>query len=306
MRIITAGWRYSDIDVYGGIVAYAELLQKQGIEARAVTTAPLNDSVPPLVRGWEVSLVRTYTPNPADTFTLIDVSEPEYFEKFVDIDRVDEIIDHHPGYEEFWRARIGSHAQIEHVGAACTQVFERWQQAKLADQISKTSARLLMCGILDNTLNFGAKVTTDRDHQAYAALKTHANLPEDWPARYFRACQEVIMQDLVNSLQDDTKTIHFKTYPQELAVGQLALWDAGEIIQQSEAAFKQAISAKRPQWFMNAISIGEKKSYFVSDIPEVKIWLSELLNLTFDGNIAVADHMWLRKEILKADIEHQS
>ncbi|MET1033202.1 MAG: DHH family protein, partial [Candidatus Saccharimonadales bacterium] len=81
MRIITAGANYSDIDVYGGISAYAELLRAQGIDAQAVTTAALNDSIPPIVRAWKVSLERSYTPRPDDRYTLIDVSEAKYFEK---------------------------------------------------------------------------------------------------------------------------------------------------------------------------------------------------------------------------------
>jgi len=103
MKIITAGPKYSDIDVYGGITAYAELLRKQGFEAQAVTTAKLNDSISPIIRVWKVDLAREYTPQPNDTYTLIDVSEPGYFEKFVDLDRVDEIIDHLRGLRIFGR-----------------------------------------------------------------------------------------------------------------------------------------------------------------------------------------------------------
>lgn len=82
------------------------MLRKQGFDAQAVATAKLNDSIPPLVRAWKVDLAREYTPRPDDTYILIDVSEPGYFEKFVDMDRVDEIIDHHPGFEDFWKQRI--------------------------------------------------------------------------------------------------------------------------------------------------------------------------------------------------------
>lgn len=303
MRIITAGPKYSDIDVYGGITAYAELLRKQGFEAQAVTTAKLNDSISPLVRAWKVDLAREYTPQPEDTYTLIDVSEPGYFEKFVDMERIDEIIDHHPGFEDFWKQRIGDRALIEPVGAACTQVAEKWEQAGLIDQISETSARMLMCGILDNTLNFGADITTERDYKVYVVLKQYANLPEDWPAQYFRDCQQIIMQDLAASLKNDTKTPTLRTYPHPTAVGQLALWDAAAIAKESDATFKQVISTIEPHWFMNAISISEKKSYFITDVPEMKQWLSNLLNVTFTGNIAEADRMWLRKEIFKADID---
>lgn len=303
MRIITAGSNYSDIDVYGGIIAYAELLQAQGVAAQAVTTAVLNDSIPPIVRSWPVPLKREYTPNGDDSYTLIDVSEPKYFEKFVDLERIDEVIDHHPGHEDFWREKIGDRATIEHVGAACTQVFEKWKKANLLGQISETSARLLMCGILDNTLNFGADITTERDHVAYATLKGYANLPEDWPAQYFRDCQQIIMKDLANSLKNDTKTPHYKTYPYSTAVGQLAFWDAKDVAASSEEVFKQVIAAQEPHWFMNVLSISEKKSYFVTDVPEMKAWLSDLLGVRFVGNVAQADRLWLRKEIMKADID---
>jgi len=162
-----------------------------------------------------------------------------------------------------------------------------------------------MCGILDNTLNFGAAITTERDHKAYAMLQKYAGLPEDWPARYFRACQEVILQDLAASLKNDTKKPVLRTYPHPTAAGQFALWDAGNIAKQSEAVFKRVISAVEPHWFMNAISIGEKKSYFITDVPEMKQWLHDLLGVTFVGNIAEADRMWLRKEIFKADIDNR-
>lgn len=54
---------------------------------------------------------------------------------------------------------------------------------------------------------------------------------------------------------------------------------------------------------MNLISISEKRSYFVTDDPEMKAWLSSLLDVHFEGNVAKADRMWLRKEIAKADIQ---
>jgi inorganic pyrophosphatase/exopolyphosphatase len=304
MRIITSGSRYLDIDGYAGCAAYAELLQTMGITARAVSTAPMNESIPPIVRAWQVTNFSTeYAPSAGDTYTLIDVSEPEYFDAFVDMAAIDEVIDHHPGLEAYWQQRIGTGAVIEQVGAACTQIFERWEQAGLVDQMSETGARLLMCGILDNTLNFGADITTERDHHAYAVLKAQANLPEDWPARYFSDCQSSITSDMACSIENDTKVLTLQTYPHKLAIGQCAIWDAESVARQSQAVFKQALQKAQPQWLMNAISIGQNKSYFVSDVPQIQEWLSDLLGVSFQGNLAVADRMWLRKEIIKADID---
>jgi inorganic pyrophosphatase/exopolyphosphatase len=303
MKIITAGARYADIDAYAGCIAYAELLQQQGQIAQAVITAVPNQSIPSIVREWPTNLQTAYKPSEDDTFTLIDVSEPEYFESFVDQDRIDEVIDHHPGLEQYWQQRIGSGAIIEHVGAACTQIFEKWEQSGALDKMSKTSARLLMCGILDNTLNFGAKITTDRDRHAYDELSKLAQLPADWPAQYFDACQVGIVSDLPQSIKDDTKNMSgFKTFPEAITVGQLAIWDGPELASDSFEMLKKVLTQEQQMWLMNIISIKDGRSYFVSDSPEVVAWISELLGVSFKDSVAVADRMWLRKEIKKADI----
>lgn len=303
MKIVTAGARYADIDAYAGCAAYAELLQKQGHAARAVIEAVPNQSIPTIVRDWPTDIATTYTPSDQDTFILVDVSEPVFFEKFVNPERIEEVIDHHPGLETYWQERIGNGAIIEHVGAACTQIFEKWEQAGLLSQMSETSARLLMCGILDNTLNFGAKITTERDQHAYDELSKIANLPEDWPAQYFDACQAEITANLVQAIKDDTKTMSgFKTFADSIEVGQLTIWDGHEVATDSFETFKEVLRINQSPWFANIISIKDGKSYFVTDDPAVQVWLAKLLAVQFTGNIAGADRMWLRKEIKKADI----
>jgi inorganic pyrophosphatase/exopolyphosphatase len=306
MRIITSGGRFLDIDGYAGCIAFAELLQKQGVEAKAVSTAPLNESIPAIVREWHGKIETTYSPSADDTYSLIDVSNPDYFESFVDLGRIDEVIDHHPGLEDYWQHRIGKGSTIEHVGAACTQVFERWEKAGLADQISQTSARLLMCGILDNTLNFGADITTSRDKHAYDVLNRYANLPMDWVAQYFGACQESVTEDIARTVINDTKVLDFRTYPKTIALGQFAVWDAEEAVRESLVLFESTLASVEAHWFMNAIGIGNKKSYFVTNIPEVKGWLTDLLGVAFEQDIAIANRMWLRKEIMKADIDRET
>ena len=303
MKIVTAGAAYLDIDAYAGIIAYAELLQKQDHPAQAVSTALLNESVTKTVRSWPVSLETTYEGSLDDTFTVIDTSTPEYFDPIVDLDRVETVIDHHPGYEEYWQRKIGNRAVIEAVGAACTQVYECWKRAGQVNEMSETSARLLICGILDNTLNFGAKITTDRDRVAYDDLMKIANLPSDWPAQYFGECQESISDDPLRAIQNDTKTIRFPTLDSDVRVGQFALWNATRVLRESHDDIAQHFEAQTMPWFVNGISIEEGKSYFVSTDLAMQKWLVDLLGVTFEGSTAIADRMWLRKEIMQAAID---
>ncbi|MBI1857276.1 DHH family protein [Candidatus Saccharibacteria bacterium] len=302
MRVVTSGSAYVDIDAYAGAIAYAELLQVQGNEAAAVSTAPLNESISDTVRSWQAPLKTDFSSSDSDTYTLIDVSDPDYFDKVVDPDKVDEVIDHHPGFEQYWQKRIGDKADIEFIGAACTLVYERWKTAGLLGKMSVVSARLLVCGILDNTLNFGAKVTTERDTDAYDALLAQADLPDDWTAQYFTECQEAILSDAVAAIQNDTKTLTFKSFAEPICFGQLVVWDSNQVLAQHSDVLREALVAVKPEWFMNLISVGEKKSYFVTDNPNVQDWLTKLLGVHFDGSVAVADRLWLRKEVIKQDI----
>jgi inorganic pyrophosphatase/exopolyphosphatase len=303
MRVVTAGYPYLDIDAYGGMIAYAELLNLQGVEAIAATTAPLNESITPTVRSWRAPLVADYKPADGDDYALIDISEPAFFDKFVRQDRVAEVIDHHPGLEAHWHERIGDAAVIDFIGAACTLVYEQWVRAGLLEQMSVTSARLLVCGILDNTLNFGARVTTDRDRQAYDALLRQANLPDDWPAQYFAECQQTILKDPQAALKVDTKRIDFKTFERRLCVGQMVVWDGKTALADHQVLLGKTMADMSPDWFINIISVGDGHNYFYTDNTEVQIWLADLFGVTFDGSTAMTDRLWLRKEIIKQDLE---
>lgn len=302
MRVVTSGSAFLDIDAYAGCIAYAELLQAQGVEAVAASNAPLNESISSTVRTWSSAFRADYQPSDSDTFTLIDVSDPDFFDRLVDLARVDEVIDHHPGFEQYWQERIADKAHIEFIGAACTLVYERWNASKLLGKMSVTSARLLVCGILDNTLNFGAKVATVRDKEAYQALLAIADLPDDWTAQYFSECQEAILKDAVSALRNDTKVLSFKSYEQPISFGQLVVWDAKNVLADYANVLKDALVDIKPDWFLNLVSVGERKSYFYTDRKEVQDWLTGLLGVEFDDTIAVADRLWLRKEVLKQDI----
>ncbi|HUS26705.1 MAG TPA: hypothetical protein VMY99_05150 [Nevskiaceae bacterium] len=303
MRVVTSGSTYIDIDGYAGIVAYAELLQTQGVTAIAATSAVPNQSVPTVVQAWQAPLQTDYTSGPDDTFTIIDISDIDFFDKMVVPDRVDEVIDHHLGHEAYWRAHLGKKAQIEFVGAACTLIFERWEAAGLLTKMSQVSARLLVCGILDNTLNFKARVTATRDRHAYKQLLPVASLPQDWPAQYFSACQQTILANVVNAIRDDAKILTFAGQTAPFGVGQIVIWDARQVMPQVQTAAQEIMPHKQSPWFINVVSISEGKSYFVCTDQKLQDWLANLLGVTFKNNIARATRLWLRKEIMKQSMK---
>lgn len=298
--VVAAGGEFLDIDAYGGIVAYAELLRHEGKAAVAVADRPLNASIPLGMRQLDVAIETNYQPQPNDSYVMIDISEPDFFAPFVDQARVVEIIDHHPGFEAYWQGK-GIVAQIEFIGAACTLVYERWHQSQKQQDMSSSVAALLAAGILDNTLNFTADVTTERDHKAYVELCRIGSLSSDFAADYFAQCQQLIESDVERAIMNDRKSIQYPGYDGKLIVGQLAVWDAAALLASRERFI--AIMAEQKIDVINVISICDAKSYIVSRNAHAADWFSDLLGVQFVDGIAATPRTWLRKKIMKLAIE---
>lgn len=302
MKIVTAALKFLDIDAYACIIAYAELLRLQGKDAVAFSSATLNESITKTIRSWDVPFFTTYDIKDNDTFIVIDVSEPENIEKRVAFDRVEQIIDHHVGSEEYWRKRIGDSAEFTFIGAAATLIYEKWVQAGLLNKLPVATARLLAAGILDNTLNLASNITTPRDITAYNELLKIADLPGDWPKQYFSECQESIIADLENALVNDTTIMRLNSLgPDNIAFGQLAIWNAEQILNEGKHILQQTMQTMANRWCINLVSISEGKSYFLSSNDAIQHWVGEILDAKTTGSVATADRMWLRKEIFKLD-----
>ncbi|WP_226501679.1 DHH family phosphoesterase [Pseudomonas sp. MWU16-30322] len=297
MKIITSGASYLDIDAYTCCIAYAELLNLQGSPARAVSSAKPNSSVSPTVLSWGAAFQR-YTPQANDEFVLVDVSDYHHFDPLVVFDQVVEVIDHHPGYEPYWAERLGSAADIRPIGAAATLVFQRWQAAGLLSRISEQSAKLLATAILDNTLNLTGQMTSEADIEAYETLMQRANLPANWPERYFLECQAAIEADLQTALAADLK--RFKpdsNLPQVFA--QMTVWDADALLHKHRNQIGGWMVGQGDDWLLNVISIRDGKSCLLAEPLLSQQKLDRLLPLQWQAGMAVVKPSMLRKELLK-------
>jgi hypothetical protein len=300
MLIVTSGIRYMDIDCYACIVAYKELLDLLGKPAVGTSSFQVNESVTAALRALKVPFTPGYKPMQDDQFVIVDASDPSQLDPIVDQDRIVAIFDHHTGFEKYWADKIGGPSQIEFIGAAATLIYEQWEKAGKQDALSQESAQLLAAAILDNTLNFGAQVTTDRDRQAYQKIADHAGLDQGWIAKYFSDCQQGMLADLPATITGDSNLLTLKGLDGELAMGQLVVWDAKQILDEKSAVLSQTLGGMSNFWLANVVNVSEGRSYFVAGNPEVQRWLEGLLGVTFDGSVAKADRLWLRKEIRKA------
>lgn len=301
MIVITAGRTYIDIDGYASCIAYRELLKMLGKEAKFISNSTLNYSITKSLLETKYTL-DNYKVEENDKFIIVDLSNKEFLEDFVSEDNIIEIIDHHPGFEDYWNSLLGENSIIEPIGSVATIIVEKYEKHNLLNKLDKDIAKLLMAAILDNTLNFTAKITKQRDIDAYSKLEKIVG-DVDFKTTYFSECQKLVEEDLVSSIVNDIKIQETNTYLPNL-LGQLTIWDITTILNKN-SVIKETMSKYGNEWLMNIISLKENKSYILCSSEVVKNNLSKLFNGIFDNDTLIVAPAKLRKEIIKTALEFE-
>ena len=298
MIVVTSGKRYIDIDAYASCVAYRDFLRLQGKDVVAVTGSVINESVAPSLR--ELSGFDDYAFLGDEEFAVLDLSNPDFLDECVDIERIVELIDHHAGFENYWDDKV-RRVRIEKIGAVATIVFERYRDGGALGKLRPELAKLLMAAILDNTLNFKAKITTERDVAAYKELVKIAGEDDEFAEKYFLECQAEVERDLATAIRNDVKSekVDF-ALPETIA--QLLCWDGKEFLKR-EDELRNILSGLSENWMMNLISLKDGRSYVLVSDDAVAREVLRLFGGVREGNVVILDEVWLRKEILKRALE---
>ncbi|MFH1407812.1 MAG: hypothetical protein ABIJ36_03315 [Patescibacteria group bacterium] len=301
ITVVTAGKGFIDIDALSCGVAYSELLNKEGKTAIAFLPAPFNYSITTLIRSWKLDFsTRNKDIINGNKFVIVDVSDPDQIASFVREDEIVEIFDHHFGFEDYWKRKLGNSSHIEAVGACATLIWEEYGRRNKRTVVSKDSANLLYTAIISNTLNFRSSVTTSRDKKAFSELEKYTRLPNKWIEIYFREREKYIWSNPIKVIREDTKITHFPNLGFELAIGQVELWDSKKFLSGAIDEIRTALKMyNNPYWFLTSPSICEGKNYIYSESSKVKELLEKVIGARFNGYFGQTDKLWLRKEILR-------
>lgn len=294
--VITSGRPYIDIDAYSACIAYGILLKNLGYKIKIVTTSLLNESISPVIKDLNFKFDK-YTVRQTDKFIILDVSNIEVFDSLVDESRIIEIIDHHTGYETHWRAKTNINIEINPIGSVCTIIFEKYEKYKRIELLNKDLCKLLLVGIVDNTLNLKAAITTTRDINAYNELLKIGRIDKEWIEKYLLSCQKEIEKDLKQSIANDMKKEFVSSYLPQV-FGQLLVLDKDPFINRLDE-IKEMFHEYSDEWMLNLISLKDGKSYVIAEGEHTKSNLEKLLNKNFVDGIMILDRFMLRKEIIK-------
>lgn len=266
MIVLTVGKSYVDIDGYASCLAYRELLKMLKIESKVISVGNLNYSITKSLLNLPYH-IDDYKIKPDDKFIVLDLSDKQFFPDFVKEESIIELIDRHPGFEEYWTAKLKNNAVIEQIGAVATIIVEKYEQYNLIHKMDKSIAKLLMAAILDNTLNFTAKITNTRDKIAYKKLVKIAD-EYNFDETYFKECQETVEYNLEESIVNDLKFQEANEYIPNV-FGQITIWNINHLLDKKEK-IRQTMNKYGEKWMINIISLNDNRSYIIYSDDKVK------------------------------------
>ncbi|USX56225.1 DHH family phosphoesterase [Lentzea sp. HUAS12] len=224
---------------------------------------------------------------------LVDTHHPQQLPEKLDATRVIEIIDHHPaGHPEaFPRAAV----QNEEVGAAATLIAERFRTAGFSP--SPPVAGLLAAAVISNTLNLSAPSTSERDHAVLEWLRPVASIPDSFVREMFNALSDTSELTTAELLVRDYKA--FRIGRIMVGITQIEATEPGVLINRADLSERLCELADArddaEHVFLSVIGLLDHTTTVVAVHPATRELLTRSLGLEFDGDIARAPRILLRK-----------
>lgn len=298
-EIIITAYENPDLDGTASAYAYAEFLNKI-FDKKAIPAffgKPHKEAMFVLKKiGFENFNKAEDLFSKEKKFILVDSSDLNGISEKISPDQVIEVIDHRKIHqaEVFNNAKI----QIELVGAAATLVAEKFYQNNL--DISESSAVLLYTAIISNTINFKAKITTDRDIKMTNWLKTKINIDDDFIHEMFvfkSQLDESLLQTMKNYLA------FFNFFNKKIAIAQLEFVDLENFINNNLLEIKDCLEQIKKEnnsdyCFLTAIDIEKGYNFFVALDEQTKNMLENIFDIKFTNDNYRREGIIMRKEIV--------
>lgn len=285
-----------DLDGTAAAFGYAEFLTKTGTPARAAIFGT------PLIEARFVAdRLRLQLPGPGvpagSAVILVDMSDAYGLPEGIEPGQVIEVIDHRREYDV--AAYPNARYLMEQVGACATIIAEKFRERQV--QPSPAAAMLLYGGIASNTLNFQARVTTDRDVAIAGWLKQLASIPDQLVHDMFAAKSELAGDALPAAIEGDFKW--FLIGGKKIGIAQLEVIGAEKLATVRRLELFQLLSKLRAEQrlagvFLSLIDLEAGFNLFLSPDPPMRVWLEQALDIAFEGDLARRPGLVMRKELV--------
>lgn len=291
-----------DTDGVACMLAYKELLEltgslssTSGLEVRPGIFGVVNAETQAIMK-----FLNTNAPEngmeflaAVDEICLVDTHHRSQLPPDLDFQKVMEVIDHHGGGDQ---PPEGTFFQNERVGAAATLIIERFKLSALRPNDS--TALLLACAVLSNTLDFSAPSATDRDWAAMEWLNVRTALPPDLLAVMRQGRAALLEGSTLSVLSSDVK-VFVRRDGSQLAMCQIEAPNAASLGTRpgvSEILDEVARNTGSIAALANLVDTALGRSLLICSNEQIKSELRAIFNVSFDSNdLAWTEEIYLRK-----------
>lgn len=301
MKIIVS-YIEPDIDGVSCMYAYSELLKRKGeqVDYYIWGTPKLEVRLVCDLFGIKLNPIKEI-PDEENQFIITDFNSFDQVQDRVEREEIIEIIDHHGLSRDISTYKACSRVQIDRIGAAATIVAERYKMSGLIP--SREACILLYYGIISNSINLKANITSDRDIEMTKWLNSICDDISEEKIPYIFEKKSIIKDDNLRTEMECERAM--QTHNKDVIVGQLEICNIEDFIaerkEKIEEVLAQILEEKKPDYLLiNIVDILNGYSLVYCNIDKSKRLVEKILGLKFDGSIARFGGLVQRKEITKA------
>lgn len=300
-NILVTGYVNPDLDGFACILAYTDFLNKTGQKAIPSVSGKQHEEANHVIKEYNLKLdIKEYNPKNFEKIILTDSSDLDGIDKRIDPEKVIEIIDHRKiNYaDSFSNAKI----QIELIGAAATLIGEKFREQNI--DLSKDHATLLYGAIISNTLNFKAKVTTDRDRAMAIYLKEKFDFPDDFARKMFLSKSDLSGEKLTQTIRGDFAGFRGHNFNgKKIGIAQIEMIEGRKLVEDRKDEIVSEIKAIMEELdmdivFLTIIDLEANQNILVAPNREIEDILNKVLKVKFQNQIAIRPGLIMRKEIV--------
>ena len=297
MKQIVTSYINPDLDGTASMYAYAEYLNKTGSEGNYYIAGIPQKEVNIVCNMFDIKLEGEEKLEQNERITIVDTNNLTYV-PFIKPDNIIEIIDHHPKSEDI-KKLTNTKIQIEMLGAVATLIAEKFKENEIS--ISRNAAILLYYGIISNSVNLKAKVTTKKDIEMTKWLSKQCKEINQEKIKEIFTLKSRIQGDLKKEMEVE---IPFDYQDKKIIIGQLEIVEVATFLDEYETQIETILANVKKEKnvdmiFINCIDILNGYSTFVAFDKQTKQELNKLFQLEFQENRAILKEIMMRKEIFK-------
>lgn len=282
-----------DTDGICSAFAYAYLAKTKGKTFLPVYFGNLDKETNYVLQHFNVAFPKQVTTaKEFNEIVIVDTHHTAQLSKEIPLDRVVEIIDHHPSGnpESFPKAKI----QNDEIGAACTIIAEKMKTENIIPD--EATAGLISLAIISNTLNFTAPSTSQRDKDSLQWLSQFVKISDDVIKQMFEARSDVSEVSSQQIIEGSLKEFNWgKT---KIGIAQVEMTDIKTIIERPDF-LNSLVSVKKnlslDYILFTGVNILKRNStIFCPDNDTLKV-VNEGMNFNSNQTTFEVDRILLRK-----------